>query len=211
MQQHRAAVRAAIMSPHRLAGHRQRPHPKDQGPSNSPDIGQHTGRRHLAVATTCRTANSEQSLAAPDGLYRPLYSRGGGIRQIKYAPPRPSGALLLLLLLLQTTDGQRGLPTGATPTYSGRDGPVDIPRTAGDHVLTAENLITGALADDDVMGGCHIGIHRPSGSTGGSGIAAARPHGEGRMAVTTRGFGGRRRDDTDLPPGQYRTDDFPAM
>ncbi len=28
------------------------------------------------------------------------------------------------------------------------------------------------------------------------------------MAVITRGFGGRRRDDTDLPPGQYRTDDF---
>lgn len=60
-------------------------------------------------------------------------------------------------------------------------------------------------------GGCHIGIHRPSGSTGGSGIAAARPHGEGRMAVITRGFGGGRRDDTDLPPGQYRTDDFPMM
>jgi hypothetical protein len=28
------------------------------------------------------------------------------------------------------------------------------------------------------------------------------------MAVITRGFGGRRRDDTDLSPGQYRTDDF---
>ena len=28
------------------------------------------------------------------------------------------------------------------------------------------------------------------------------------MAVITRGFGGRRHDDTDLPPGQYRTDDF---
>jgi hypothetical protein len=28
------------------------------------------------------------------------------------------------------------------------------------------------------------------------------------MAVITRGFGGRGRDDTDLPPGQYRTDDF---
>src|SRR5262249_45994440 len=33
----------------------------------------------------------------------------------------------------------------------------------GDYVLTAENLITGSLADDDVaMGGYHIGIHRPS-------------------------------------------------
>jgi DMSO/TMAO reductase YedYZ molybdopterin-dependent catalytic subunit len=31
------------------------------------------------------------------------------------------------------------------------------------------------------------------------------------MAVITRGFGGRRRDDTDLAPGQYRTDDFPVM
>ena len=52
-----------------------------------------------------------------------------------------------------------------------------------------------------------------SGSTGrvevgGGGIAAARPQEEGCMAVITRGFGGRRRDDTDLPPGQYRTDDF---
>ena len=28
------------------------------------------------------------------------------------------------------------------------------------------------------------------------------------MAVITRGFGGRRRDDTDLPPGQYSTDNF---
>ena len=28
------------------------------------------------------------------------------------------------------------------------------------------------------------------------------------MAVITRGFGGRRRDDTDLPPGQYRMDDL---
>ncbi|WP_442875729.1 hypothetical protein [Actinoallomurus sp. NBC_01490] len=35
----------------------------------------------------------------------------------------------------------------------------------GDQVLTAENLITGSLADDDVaIGGYHIGIHRPSGS-----------------------------------------------
>ena len=82
----------------------------------------------------------------------------------------------------------------------------------GDYVLTAENLIAGALADDDVAtGGYHIDIHRPSGSMGGGGIAAARPHGEGRMAVITRGFGGRRRDDTDLPPGQYRTDDFPVL
>ncbi|SCL50863.1 molybdopterin-dependent oxidoreductase [Micromonospora chersina] len=31
------------------------------------------------------------------------------------------------------------------------------------------------------------------------------------MAVITRGFGGRRRDDTNLPPGQYRTDDFPVL
>jgi len=78
----------------------------------------------------------------------------------------------------------------------------------GDYVLTAENLITGSLAVDDVaMGGYHIGIHRPSGS-GSGGIAAARPQEEGYMAVITRGFGGRRRDDTDLPPGQYRTDDF---
>jgi hypothetical protein len=78
----------------------------------------------------------------------------------------------------------------------------------GDYVLTAENLITGSLADDDVaMGGYHIGIHRPSGS-GGGGIAAAQPQEKGCRAVITRGFGGRRRDDTDLPPGQYRTDDF---
>lgn len=78
----------------------------------------------------------------------------------------------------------------------------------GDYVLTAENLITGSLADDDVaMGGYHIGIHRPSGS-GWRWDAAARPQEEGCMAVITRGFGGRRRDDTDLPPGQYRTDDF---
>ena len=77
----------------------------------------------------------------------------------------------------------------------------------GDYVLTAENLITGSLADDDVaVGGYHIGIHRPNRS--GGGIAAARPQEEGCMAVITRGFGGRRRDDTDLPPGQYRTDDF---
>ena len=52
-----------------------------------------------------------------------------------------------------------------------------------------------------------------SGSTGrvevgGGGIPAARPQEEGCMAVIMRGFGGRRRDDTDLPPGQYRTDDF---
>lgn len=38
---------------------------------------------------------------------------------------------------------------------------------------------------------------------GGGGIAAVRPQEEGCMAVITRGFGGRRRDDTDLPPGQY--------
>jgi len=45
----------------------------------------------------------------------------------------------------------------------------------GDYVLTAENLITRSLADDDgAMGGYHIGIHRPSGSTGGGGIAAGR-------------------------------------
>lgn len=31
------------------------------------------------------------------------------------------------------------------------------------------------------------------------------------MAVITRGFGGRRRDDADLPPGQYRTEDFPVL
>jgi hypothetical protein len=72
-------------------------------------------------------------------------------------------------------------------------------------VITVENLITGSLAYDDVaMGGYHIRIHRPSGS-GGAGIAAARPLEEGCMAVSTRGFGGRRRDDTDLKPGQYRT------
>jgi signal transduction histidine kinase len=53
----------------------------------------------------------------------------------------------------------------------------------GDYVLTVENLITGSLADDDVaMGEYHIGIHRPSGSTGGGGIAAARPQEEGCMA-----------------------------
>jgi hypothetical protein len=35
----------------------------------------------------------------------------------------------------------------------------------GDYVLTAENLITGSLADDDVaMGGYHIGIHRHAAS-----------------------------------------------
>jgi hypothetical protein len=50
----------------------------------------------------------------------------------------------------------------------------------GDYVLTAENLITGSLADDDVaMGGT------TSGSTGrvevgGGGIAAARPQEEVR-------------------------------
>jgi len=61
----------------------------------------------------------------------------------------------------------------------------------GHYVLTAENLITGSLADDDVaMGGYHIGIHRPSGS-GSGGIAAARPQEEGCMAVITRGFGDR--------------------
>jgi hypothetical protein len=96
----------------------------------------------------------------------------GGTRQIETHRHDGQALLLLLLLLLQTTDGQRGLQTGATPAYSGRDGPVDLPRIAGDHVPTAENLITGALADDDVMGGYHIDIHRPSGSTGGSGIAA---------------------------------------
>jgi hypothetical protein len=53
-----------------------------------------------------------------------------------------------------------------------------------DYILTAENLITGSLADDDVtMGGYHIGIHQPSRSTGGGGIAAARPQEEGCMAV----------------------------
>lgn len=31
------------------------------------------------------------------------------------------------------------------------------------------------------------------------------------MAVITRGFGGRRREDTDLPPGQHRTDGFPVL
>ena len=73
----------------------------------------------------------------------------------------------------------------------------------GDYVLTAEILITGSLADDDTpMDGYHIGIHRPSASTGGSGIAATRPQEKGCMAVITRGFGGRRRDDTDLPLGQ---------
>jgi hypothetical protein len=72
----------------------------------------------------------------------------------------------------------------------------------GDYVLTAELLITGSLADDDAaMDGYHIGIHRPSASTGGGGIVATRPQEEGCMAIT-RGFGGRRRDDTDLPPGQ---------
>jgi hypothetical protein len=73
----------------------------------------------------------------------------------------------------------------------------------GAYILTAEILITGSLADDDAaMDGYHIGIHRPSGSTSGGGIAATRPQEEGCMAVITRGFGGRRRDDTDLPPAQ---------
>jgi len=71
------------------------------------------------------------------------------------------------------------------------------------YVLTAEVLITGSLADDDAaMDAYHIGIHRPSGSTGSSGIAATRPVEERCMALITRGFDGRRRDDTDLPPGQ---------
>jgi hypothetical protein len=73
----------------------------------------------------------------------------------------------------------------------------------GDHILTSENLITGSLAADDV----DIGIHRPSGSTGGGGMAASRPQEEGCMAVITRGFGGRGRDGIDLPPGQHSTDD----
>jgi hypothetical protein len=38
-------------------------------------------------------------------------------------------------------------------------------------------------------------------------MAAARPQEEGCMAVITYGFGGRRGDDTELPPGQYSTDD----
>lgn len=43
----------------------------------------------------------------------------------------------------------------------------------GDYVLTAENFITGSLADDDVaVGGYHIGIHRPSASTDSGGTAA---------------------------------------
>jgi hypothetical protein len=71
------------------------------------------------------------------------------------------------------------------------------------YVPTAEILITGSLADDDdAVDGYQIGIHRPSGSTGSSGIAATRPQEDGCMAVITRGFDGRRRDDTDLPPGQ---------
>jgi hypothetical protein len=78
----------------------------------------------------------------------------------------------------------------------------------GNYVLTAENLITGSSL---TMTTPWVGT--TSGSTGrvevgGGGIAAARPQEEGCMAVITRGFGGRRRDDTDLPPGQYRTDDF---
>jgi len=31
------------------------------------------------------------------------------------------------------------------------------------------------------------------------------------MGVVTRGFGGRRRQDPELPPGQYLTDDFPVL
>ena len=49
----------------------------------------------------------------------------------------------------------------------------------GDYVLTAENLITGSLADDDVaMGGPHIGIHRPSRS-GWQWDCGRRPQEEG--------------------------------
>jgi hypothetical protein len=73
----------------------------------------------------------------------------------------------------------------------------------GAYILTAEILTTGSLADDDAgMGGYYSGIHRPSGSTSGGGIAATRPQEEGCMVVITRSFAGRRRDDTDLPPGQ---------
>jgi hypothetical protein len=78
----------------------------------------------------------------------------------------------------------------------------------GDYVLTAEDLITGSLADDDVATGrYHTGIHRPSGRNSG-GNTAAWSQEESSTAVITRGFGGGRRDDTDLPPDQYRTDDF---
>jgi DMSO/TMAO reductase YedYZ molybdopterin-dependent catalytic subunit len=31
------------------------------------------------------------------------------------------------------------------------------------------------------------------------------------MSIFTRGFAGRRRDDPDLPPGQYLTEDFPVL
>ncbi len=31
------------------------------------------------------------------------------------------------------------------------------------------------------------------------------------MAIVTRGFGGHRRSDADLPPGQYLTEDFPVL
>jgi hypothetical protein len=102
-----------------------------------------------------------------------------------------------------------GLPIDATPVFSGRGSPVVGRRLAGGCVLTAENLITGSLADDDVAPWAGT----TSGSTGrveagGGGIAAARPQEEGCTAEITRGFGGRRRDDTDLPPGHYRTDDW---
>jgi hypothetical protein len=96
-----------------------------------------------------------------------------------------------------------GLPIDATPAFAGLDSPVGWRRCAGAYALTAQILITISLADDDTaMHGHHIGIHRPSGSTGSSGIAATRPQEEGCMTMITRGFGGRRRDDTDLPPGQ---------
>lgn len=50
------------------------------------------------------------------------------------------------------------------------------------------------------MRGDHLDVHQPGGTTGGW-----------RMAVITRGYGGRRRDATHLPPGQYPTDHFPVM
>jgi hypothetical protein len=50
----------------------------------------------------------------------------------------------------------------------------------GDYVLTAENLITGSLVDDDVaMGGYHIGIHRPSRSV----AVGLRPPGHRRRVA----------------------------
>ena len=53
-------------------------------------------------------------------------------------------------------------------------------RFVGDYVLTAENLITGCLADDDVaMGGYHIGIHRPSRSV----AVGLRPPGHRRRVA----------------------------